>query len=173
MATKQRSHNEWFRPVNTKAITEKRLTLPVFADYICTKCNRVSTRSNPQMESGDNVCHYQNGDSPIRCNGLLDPIPMTNYFSKEYDAHAGYVSSRKSCPTCKAKLALDEFVWSWGEYRNVRWHTVTHFCKNCFEQNVRIPLTSHSHTCGCSINLVSKGCTLPKWLTLTQECKVS
>jgi hypothetical protein len=83
-------------------------------------------------------------------------------------------SSRKSCPTCKAKLLPNEFVWSWGEYRYGKWRTVTHFCSSCFIKEVRNPLLNHGNDCGCSIELVSYGgSSLPDWLTLEVTCSKS
>lgn len=83
-----------------------------------------------------------------------------------YKTIVGYESSRKSCPTCGEKLAPKEFVWSWGEYANARWHTVKHFCKSCFKSEVHSLLVSHTDDCGCQVTLVGKEVELPKWLKL-------
>lgn len=74
---------------------------------------------------------------------------------------------RKSCPSCKEKLQPGEKIWSWGEYVHGKWRTVDHFCKSCFQENVKSRLTGHSVDCGCSITLVGYGGgELPEWLTL-------
>lgn len=74
----------------------------------------------------------------------------------------------KSGPCCPAKLEPNEFIWSWGEYIRVKWHTVKHFCKNCFEKEVQKPLVDHAGPCGCTINLIGKGEKLPEWLKLPE-----
>lgn len=76
------------------------------------------------------------------------------------------LGNRKSCPTCSAKLPAGESVWSWGEYVRAKWHTVKHFCVNCFEDQVRKPLVSHAGPCGCQIQLQFRGETQPDWFTL-------
>jgi hypothetical protein len=79
------------------------------------------------------------------------------------------LGNRKTCPTCKAKLATIQGignVWSWGEYHNAKWRTVAYFCRQCFASEVAARLASHTGDCGCTINLVGKGCELPNWLTL-------
>lgn len=63
--------------------------------------------------------------------------------------------NRKSCPTCKQKLEGDS-IWSWGEYSNARWYTVKHFCKKCYNQEVKPLLIQHEKECGCSFNLCSR-----------------
>lgn len=165
---KDRIHREWFRPVHTRAIKVKRLSLPL-ADFLCTKCHQVSTRAIQHVKEGHRC---QQGTYSF-CNGDFDPTPLCEPFQNEYQGFAGYESSRKSCPTCKSKLEIDEFVWSWGEYKSAKWHTVQHFCKSCFEQHVQLPLTAHAVGCGCKIELVAKGCSLPKWLCLPSTCSVS
>lgn len=100
-----------------------------------------------------------------------------NIYSREdleqpYNCIVGIESSRKSCPTCKAKLEPNEFVWSWGEYVVGKWRTVKHFCKTCFPSEVQESLSSHTDDCGCQINLVGySGTELPKWLTLEKRRK--
>ena len=74
---------------------------------------------------------------------------------------------RKSCPTCKTKLESGEAVWRWFEYGGCRQFTVKHFCKNCFEREVRSVLLDHADDCGCTIELVRRGRSpMPAWLTL-------
>lgn len=86
---------------------------------------------------------------------------------KPYTCVIGNESSRKSCPTCKAKLGDGEWVWSWGEYLNAKWNTVTHFCRACFHEEVQVRLIAHRDDCGCDFQLVGyQGATLPDWLTL-------
>jgi hypothetical protein len=87
-----------------------------------------------------------------------------------YETIIDIVSSRKSCPCCKAKLPPNEFVWSWGEYHNAKWRTVKHFCRQCFPTEVQQPLLSHGSDCGCQINLISKSDIEPDWITLS--CKL-
>lgn len=95
---------------------------------------------------------------------LLPPFP--------YHTVIGEQSRFTRCPTCNAALVGD-YVWSWGEYVSGRWHTVTHFCENCFPRIVRDKLTAHAGDCGCRISLVGyRGEHLPAWLTLVEECGV-
>ena len=76
------------------------------------------------------------------------------------------LGGRKSCPQCKVKLCDGEKIWSWGEYHNVRWYTVQHFCKQCWHE-VQARLRQHSWQCHCTYNLVRYGAErLPTWLTL-------
>lgn len=79
------------------------------------------------------------------------------------------LGGRKSCPNCKAKLN-GESIWSWGEYRNAKWRIIKHFCKECFESEVKEPLIKHVEGCGCEVNLITKGESKPEWLTI--ECSV-
>jgi hypothetical protein len=77
------------------------------------------------------------------------------------------LGGRKSCPSCHCKLAPSESIWSHGEYLRAKWRTVSHFCKNCFEENVRSPLASHARDCGCSIEFRVQGYgTHPDWLVM-------
>lgn len=108
---------------------------------------------------------------------------------RQHNEHFRTVSlgGRKSCPTCGAKLqvnaathvnaaGLRESIWSWGEYHNAKWHTVKHFCKECFDKEVRQPLLKHQQQCdggssgrftGCFINLVNHDWVkFPDWLKL-------
>ena len=96
---------------------------------------------------------------------------------RSHNEHFRQVSlgNRKSCPTCRCKLAENESVWSWGEYVRAKWHTVKHFCRECFEEEVRVPLLGHAGDCGCNIVLCGYHGKLPEWLTLTKNeevCKV-
>lgn len=108
---------------------------------------------------------------------LVDSILMRSMggvtreeLEKPYRTAVGYGSRRKSCPTCKAKLEEGEWVWSWGEYVNAKWHTVTHFCKSCYRGNVQQRLIVHRNECGCDFNLVGyQGEELPEWLTLPRK----
>lgn len=75
------------------------------------------------------------------------------------------LGGRKSCPTCKSKLADGQRIWSWGNYIYGRWHTVKHFCRECFEEQVREPLIDHADDCGCSITIICRDYQ-PSWLTL-------
>jgi len=95
-----------------------------------------------------------------------------------YQAIAGYESSRKSCPTCKAQLSniltvgggeLDGYVWSWLEYLNAKPHLVKYFCRACFKEQVQRPLLLHAKGCRCEVTLCGKGVSLPSWITLNQE----
>jgi hypothetical protein len=80
------------------------------------------------------------------------------------------LGNRKTCPNCRQRLSIGESIWSWGEYRNARWHTVAHFCRQCFSDTVCEHLLEHAGQCGCTITLVGKGCSLPVWLSLAIEC---
>ena len=76
------------------------------------------------------------------------------------------LKNRKSCPTCWNKLPPGESIWSWGEYAYAKWRTITHFCVNCYDHEVRYPLIKHREECGCDFELISRSGPLPKWLTL-------
>lgn len=76
------------------------------------------------------------------------------------------LNNRKSCPTCGTKKAGQ--LYSWGEYKYAKWHTVKHFCEYCYETEVKKPLLEHADPCGCQIELQYRGYgKAPKWLTLT------
>jgi len=86
-----------------------------------------------------------------------------------WETYTSYVTgtTRKSCPTCKAKLEPGEYVWSWFEYVNLRQQAITRFCKACFDQQVKSKLADHVESCGCEINFIyysapSSG--VPEWL---------
>jgi hypothetical protein len=102
------------------------------------------------------------------------------------------LGNRKTCPNCKAKLVPSiagglnsarehewltaparESIYSWGEYHNAKWHTVKHFCRQCWPELAR-DIVAHTAGCGCVVELVGKGCTLPQWLTLplASECEL-
>ena len=82
------------------------------------------------------------------------------------------LGNRKSCPTCKAKLGQGESIWSWGEYVNAKWRTVTHFCSQCFEKEVKEKLCAHRGSCGCDIELQTRWEIRPDWLTIDEGSKV-
>lgn len=74
--------------------------------------------------------------------------------------------SRKTCPTCKAKLGVSR-IWSWGNYLYGKWRTVDYCCEHCFSETVASRLTDHAADCGCSINLIGyQGEKLPDCFTL-------
>lgn len=92
------------------------------------------------------------------------------------------MGKRKSCPSCKEKLAPGESIWSWGEYTNGKWRTIEHFCKNDWEDKengfdpshkhlgIKSRLLAHAKDCGCEFELVGyRGEKLPEWLTLREE----
>ena len=79
------------------------------------------------------------------------------------------LGNRKSCPRCSAKLESGESIWSWGEYIRVKWHTVKHFCKNCYETEVKKPLLDHTGGCGCTVELIFKGSSQPAWFKLEEN----
>jgi hypothetical protein len=56
-------------------------------------------------------------------------------------------------------------VYSWGEYRNAKWHTVEYVCQACWNAWAA-KLNSHKQAAGCTFQLVGKDCKLPTWLTL-------
>lgn len=74
------------------------------------------------------------------------------------------LGNRKSCPTCHAKLPVGESIWSWGNYINAKWRTITHFCRGCFHDRVVTPLKEHTDDCGCSVEYVGYRDPLPTWL---------
>lgn len=76
---------------------------------------------------------------------------------------------RKSCPKCQAKLGKNESIWSWGNYINAKWHTITYFCKECFQTRVADHLLEHAGECGCSITLVMYHADQPRWLRLKKR----
>lgn len=78
------------------------------------------------------------------------------------------LGNRKSCPNCRQKLETGESIWSWGEYLYGKWRTVKHFCKNCYNEDVRQKLCSHAAECGCNVTLQVKE-QAPDWLTLTTD----
>lgn len=80
------------------------------------------------------------------------------------------LGNRKSCPTCRAKIEQGESIWSWGEYIRAKWCTVKHFCKKCYDAEVRQPLLAHSGPCGCTITLQIREHEKPEWLTLEETC---
>lgn len=73
------------------------------------------------------------------------------------------LGNRKSCPACGAKLH-GQPIWSWGEYIRTKWHTVTHFCAQCYQTNVAARLQPHANQCGCTITLVLYSGTRPAWM---------
>jgi len=79
-------------------------------------------------------------------------------------------TNRKSCPTCKTKFPPGETAHAWGEYAHAKWHTVKHFCRACFDAEVRRPLLAHAGPCGCTITLCARSGhgPLPDWLTLEE-----
>lgn len=80
------------------------------------------------------------------------------------------LGKRKSCPSCKQKLDKGESIWSWGNYISGKWHTVLHFCKECYGEKCKQELFSHRTECGCDFELVGySGETLPEWLNLEGE----
>lgn len=88
------------------------------------------------------------------------------YLEQPYESFLGYESNRKSCSNCGAKLGDGEFIWSWGEYHCGKWRTVRHFCRLCFQEEVRDVLLSHVAKCGCKVELIGKDGELPEWLTI-------
>lgn len=85
------------------------------------------------------------------------------------------LNNRKSCPCCKKKLEQGEAIWSWGNYVCAKWRTITHFCKNCFDNEVANRLKSHTDECGCTVQIVIRDSKSPEWLTLEpkKECSVA
>lgn len=79
---------------------------------------------------------------------------------------------RKSCPSCKAKLELGEWIWSWGEYHNAKWHNVQDVCKSCWPK-VAERLRTHQTDCpdNCVIELVCREAPKPTWMTLEIESR--
>lgn len=140
--SKERIHNEYFRKVYVKTLHGD-VTRPdeLISDILDKECNQQLT----PVERAD----------------------LKYRLSAPYNSIIGYESRRKSCPTCKAKLPPGEWVWSWGEYINAKWNTVTHFCINCFHEECQVRLNAHREECGCTFNLVAYGGDpLPDWLTL-------
>ncbi len=58
--------------------------------------------------------------------------------------------SLKHCPICNARNVQ---VWSWGEYVNGKWRTVSHFCNECIQQVIEPRLLAHAKQCGCTFEL--------------------
>jgi len=112
--------------------------------------------------------------SPEMVEHILKHSPgmSREILEKPYQAIIGSESSRKSCPTCKAKLESSEFIWSWGEYHNARFRSITHFCKSCFSDNVLAPMAKHTDECGCVIAFRRRGSIpMPAWLFLPETCE--
>jgi hypothetical protein len=86
--------------------------------------------------------------------------------AKKIRTHNEYfreIVSEKYCRYCDRKTQ----VYSSGEYFNVRWKTVLHFCEHCYEKRVKGPLIDHAEPCGCKVVLNWKGfIPKPEWLTL-------
>lgn len=67
-------------------------------------------------------------------------------------------------------------AWSWGEYVNGRWRTVTHFCQGCFAERVLTRLIAHAGPCGCAFKLNARSGhgPLPDWIQAAEaQCNVS
>jgi len=98
------------------------------------------------------------------------------------------LGGRKSCPTCGTRLEPGESIWSWGEYVRAKWRTITHFCKQDWEdrlhegahpqfgqysyvqKGIKSELLQHAGGCGCEFELVGyQGQKLPEWMTLGKE----
>ncbi len=79
---------------------------------------------------------------------------------------------RKSCSHCKCKLAKGEWIFSWGNYINAKFHNIRDVCKECWHE-VRDRLTGHAGDCGCSITIRCTGTTQPEWMTLEKACELS
>jgi hypothetical protein len=74
-------------------------------------------------------------------------------------------SYKKKCPNCRANTQ----VWAWGQYIScARWQLVKHFCRFCFDKEVKTPLLAHINPCGCIINLMARSGhgPLPEWISL-------
>ena len=146
-----RTHNEYFRRVHVKTLYGN-VTRPdeLISDIMDRECNQQLTP-------------VERADLKYRLS-----IPYRSIIGEE--------SRRKSCPTCKCKLPEGEWVWSWGEYVGTTWHTVTHFCVNCFHEEVQVRLIAHREDCGCQFSLVGyQGTALPDWLFLPpspEHCEI-
>ena len=88
------------------------------------------------------------------------------FLETPYECVVDHVPSRKTCPTCKAKLLPGEYIWGWYEYHNARKRLIQKFCRSCFP-SIRESLNSHTDTCGCQVTLC--GDSLPDWLTLEND----
>ena len=75
------------------------------------------------------------------------------------------LGGRKTCPCCGEKLDGGD-IWTWGQYVRAKFRAIKHFCEKCWPQ-IRDELNEHTGGCGCTVELVGKGCSLPTWLTLT------
>ncbi len=109
--------------------------------------------------------------SPEMIENILKHSPHMDraILEQPYKSIIGSTSSRKSCPTCKAKLEPNEFIWSWGEYHLARFRSITHFCKACFQENVLTPMAKHTTECGCLIEFRRRGSIpMPGWLSLPE-----
>ena len=73
-------------------------------------------------------------------------------------------------PVVKTKCECGNYrtsVFAWGEYSNAKWHTIKHFCQNCFVERVQKPLREHVGPCGCTVTLVARsGYRIPEWISL-------
>lgn len=78
--------------------------------------------------------------------------------------------AKHKCPTCHAGSKSSPVrVFSWGEYIHGKWHTVKHFCSECFLEEVLDQLQDHANTCGCTIQFVTHIHNTPAYLQRTLE----
>jgi len=149
MATKnkKRTHNEYFRRVFVKTVHGYKTREQELVDEILAR-------------------------DPVSTNHRTGQPWTREELEAPYSTIVGYESRRKSCPNCGDKLEESEWVYSWGEYINVKWNTVTHFCKHCFQKDVQQRLIAHRDGCGCDFDLIGKDGELPDWLTLPTSCQV-
>jgi hypothetical protein len=76
------------------------------------------------------------------------------------------LANRKSCPTCSLKLD-GRLIYSAGEYVNVKWNTIQHFCELCFSSNLKKDCEVYKAKSGKEIKFISyQNTKIPEWLKL-------
>lgn len=72
---------------------------------------------------------------------------------------------RKSCPTCKVKLPPGEQIYSSGSYARMKWYTVNHFCKQCYNEVIKDTAQEYCDSHGAMVHVhMYKGERRPFWL---------
>ena len=88
--------------------------------------------------------------------------------SKKVCTHHEYFQ-RLAETTCPCGVKKTE-VFSWGEYANGRWRTISYCCEACFTVRVVGLIEAHAGDCGCVFELRPRSGTgpLPGWIKLPE-----
>lgn len=76
--------------------------------------------------------------------------------------------NRKSCSNCSSRLDAGETIFSWGEYRNVKFRHIEDVCRACWPA-LAGRLAAHAGDCGCTITLQVNS-PRPPWMVLPAVC---